>query len=409
MEAHDSESMYYCPGETLPITKSLHLARLARGFSACADCIHRCETATLPKEVVDKLESNRNRLQVGILDQRLFEGENLRGIYLNELNRSRVEHITEHVLSTLCRNARYGFRPKIIVAHDWRPSSPDLVIGVVSALRRWGCDIVDMGQTNRPCFDMAMATFPADLGMFVTGGIEAEKFNGIDILSSNGMEWCAPGHLSEIIANLHVPASRAQRSSGDFQTISLIEEYEGVLAEQFPQVDSLRVSLACCEPLTLQILGALLLKHGCEVNFHELNTAESKFNRQVEKFRYEVRDAHVDIGLLIRPDSRAVSFIDERGKRVPQRAIMSLLASELQIEILESDGDHQPSSTAEASFTKFQNSNAEFMSDRAERYWFKSRLPQSDAIHAVGAVLNVLSKFQTPLSVLSRAHMVGNE
>src|SRR5262249_26221511 len=58
--------------------------------------------------------------------------------------------------------------PRVVIAHDERPSSPDLVIGAGQALRRMGCQVVDIGLATRPCFLFAVNHLQAAGGVLVT-------------------------------------------------------------------------------------------------------------------------------------------------------------------------------------------------------------------------------------------------
>lgn len=398
MDVTDSQFEYRCPGETQPITKSLHLARLAAGYSACNECVYRCETGTLSVDVVDKIKTKKFAEHSFQLDTQFNNKEKIRGIYLNELTRSKIEVMIEHVVELLLQeHPQLSTPPRVLVAHDWRPSSPDLVTGVVAVLRRWGCEIADLGQVNRPCFDFAMSQFPADIGVFVTGGVEAEKVNGLDIFSANGIEWSHPGRLSKLTEILSNPTSRSQRKAGEFQSISVTANYEALVNQKFPDIQPMRVALACAEPLALQILGSILLKHGCEVNFHELNYSSSDFKKQMKGFRYAVRDTHVDIGVLIRADGQSFVIFDERGKRVPHSVLLNLLK-------LSVPCDHQtsPQLSPELLLTESQESGWQFVTDGEGRIWFADLEPQCDAIHVVGKVLMRLSESDSSLSALSR-------
>ncbi|MBT5018806.1 MAG: hypothetical protein HON04_08660 [Planctomicrobium sp.] len=404
MDVTDLQSEYRCPGETQPISKSLHLARLAAGYSACFECVHRCETGTLAVDVVEKIKTKNFAEHSFQLETQFEQKDEIRGIYLNELTRPKTESLIEHVLELVQQErSQLSTPPRVLVAHDWRPSSPDLVTGVVAVLRRWGCEIADLGQINRPCFDFAMSQFPADLGIFVTGGVEAEKLNGLDIISAEGIEWSHPGRLSKLFENLSKPTSRSRRQAGEFQSISVTKNYEALINQHFPDIQPMRVALACAEPLALQILGSILLKHGCEVNFHELNYSSSDFKKQMEVFRHAVRDTHIDIGVLIRADGQSLAIFDERGKRVSHTALLNLLK-------LSVPNDHQIpiQNSPEQLLTESRESEWEFVTDEEERIWFADLEPQCDAIHVIGKVLMRLSESDSSLSVLSRRNTVHN-
>ena len=135
----ESEKQFICPGETHPISRSVHLSRLAAFYPACRDCPFRTETGNLPKQTVERLQKTEHRVQRASL----FATEGVRGVYLNEINRSKAGEMAAALASLLWeedppvgrldtqRPATQQHSPAVVVGHDERPSSPDIVTGVV--------------------------------------------------------------------------------------------------------------------------------------------------------------------------------------------------------------------------------------------------------------------------------------
>ena len=79
---------YRCPGEAHPISHSIHLARLASSYSKCGECIHRNDAGSRQLS-----EMNQSREKVPhIARHSLLATDGVRGIYLNELDRTRAAH-----------------------------------------------------------------------------------------------------------------------------------------------------------------------------------------------------------------------------------------------------------------------------------------------------------------------------
>lgn len=403
---------YLCPGESLPIDRSLHLARLAAGYDGCRDCEHRCKTGTLPKQVVKGLGTRSEGFE-----KQTFAPN--RGVYLNELTRPIMVNIVEHAVEMLEESkvqspesreekttldsglSTLVTSPRILVAHDWRPSSPDLVIGVVAALRRWGCEIVDLGLISRSCFDFAMGQFHADLGLYVTGGNEPEKVNGLDIIGSTGIEWGHPGRLSELQNRLDQPANRSRRQAGNYQAIPVQEMYESQSATQFVGINSLRIALACGEPMTMQILGSSLLDQGCEVQFMNCNFSAPDFRKQIEQFRNAMRDSHVDVGFLIRPNGQSTLVFDERAKQLTTAALLNLLSSQ-------GSSRHilKPTQSVEELLIQMKQASGAIATDNAGRFWFTDHNPKCDTMNVVSRILKAMMNTDWPLSAMGKESKV---
>ncbi|HUG91582.1 MAG TPA: hypothetical protein VML55_12140, partial [Planctomycetaceae bacterium] len=78
-----TEKLYICPGDTHPISRSVHLSRLAAFYPKCRDCALRHETGQLPQQTLVRIHSTERRVQ----RKSLLTAEGLRGVYLNEIDR----------------------------------------------------------------------------------------------------------------------------------------------------------------------------------------------------------------------------------------------------------------------------------------------------------------------------------
>ena len=72
---------YRCPGQQHPISRAVHLGRLAAFYPACRQCSHRDDTGTLSPRQVEQLQEVRSSNQ----PRSLFHDEGAGGVYLNEL------------------------------------------------------------------------------------------------------------------------------------------------------------------------------------------------------------------------------------------------------------------------------------------------------------------------------------
>ncbi len=146
------QKLYVCPGETHPISRAVHLGRLAAFYPACRECPYRADTGQLATHQLELVESVSKRVE----RETLFTNDGVRGVHRNELTRSKAAEIATALAGMLWEEAivsvdensveRAGraLRPSVVVGYDERPSSPDIVTGVTSALRRMGCQVIDI-------------------------------------------------------------------------------------------------------------------------------------------------------------------------------------------------------------------------------------------------------------------------
>lgn len=452
------ENGYVCPGQTLSISRSLHLARLAAGYDACRSCARNCETGTLPRNLVKEIELQRHRPLEQVSVTGTDSGAEIRGIYLNEVHRTLVMNVVEHVLELWDESRQFADQssqqepqqtgplwtvgsspPRVLVGHDWRSSSPDLAVGVVAVLRRWGCEIIDVGQVNRPCFDFGIETCRADLGLFVTGGTHGERVNGLDIVDSRGISWSESGKMMELRNRLSKPVSRRQRKAGDYLSVALRARYATRMFNFFldlvargafesgkedqPSIELnatknvtngmaepyfVRVALTCGESETMQILGSAILEIGGEVQFLNFNYSNPDRRKEIETFRYAVRDSHVDVGILIDSDGRSILVFDDRGRRLPLGSLMKILnPNQSPVALLESEaeeGTHllgdfvRTAESVERLLEQVERQSVLFATD-GKQFWFSDLTPSCDAIHVVARVVHHIINVQSPLSV----------
>ena len=77
---------YVCPGETPAISHSIHLARLSSFYSKCRECPHRNDIGHHSSQPVESPGAQVSRAA----RTSLLEADGVRGVYLNELDRTRA-------------------------------------------------------------------------------------------------------------------------------------------------------------------------------------------------------------------------------------------------------------------------------------------------------------------------------
>ena len=100
---------YVCPDEAHPISHSIHLARLASSYSKCGECVHRHEAGSRQLSASDLSREKIPR----VARRSLLAIDGVRGIYLNELDRTRAAHWGAALAAMLWDvEPRYGTAPR---------------------------------------------------------------------------------------------------------------------------------------------------------------------------------------------------------------------------------------------------------------------------------------------------------
>ena len=390
---------YHCPGEKHSISRSVHLARIAAFYPKCRECAHRHDAGPLPEQTLERLQSAERR----VARRSLFTDEGIRGVYLNELTRREAMTYAAALGSLLWSKApligrnptdassarrprRMG--PTVVVGHDERPASPDIVIGVVAALRRMGCSIIDVGLTTRPCFCFAVDHLQAVAGVYVTGAGRDARWTGLDIVGVGAQPWSEGGKLDELASRCQKDVFRPTRSAGPYRSYQAHVAYEAVLGKHFHGIRPLTVRCVSASRQVRNTLSRMFQKIPCELDLSpfpdglcrcrelarishvgrteaaessagtaqqakQVPTPCSSVNRNlatevpaaspvvrsglqigekswpddnvVSRFGKSVRDASAHLGVLINEDGMGCTFLDERGCSVRSEQVLGLL------------------------------------------------------------------------------------
>ena len=188
---------YQCPGETSPVSRAVHLGRLAAGWSGCRDCVWKDDVGdavrltAIVRSEIEKHDGVR-RTEFGV-----------RGRYLNAIDRFRAAQLAT-IFSTqiaqqtmtvetdspseaedadhVCATANVT----VAIGYDGRLGSPDLFAGVNSAVRQNGCDVVDAGRCTAASLLNVVRINPNVRGaILVTGAGGSAGDVGVDVFTQD--------------------------------------------------------------------------------------------------------------------------------------------------------------------------------------------------------------------------------
>jgi len=437
--------MYVCPGETHPITRSVHLSRLAAFYPGCRDCPLRTDTGQIPQQTIERLHNTERRVE----RKSLFAVEGVRGVYLNELNRAKAGRIAAALASLLWdelplaehggadESPRRRAAPAIVVGQDERPSSPDIVTGVASALRRMGCQVIDISQASKPCFWFAVAHLEAAAGVYVTGagcdpswtgidfvGRDARPLSQIDVQLGTASPPGASGDMSlnGLESRLAETFGRPTRQAGRHRTFQANIPYEAGLWKHFHALRPVRIVCGCASRFVRETLARLFSTLPCRLDFVDLPVRTRDLfdagDADVVRMSHAINEAGADTGVLIDDDGSRCAFLDERGRFVPPNVVSQLVAKlmltehpgaaiivesasqpELRDVVTQSGGRRHIGGASYAEMScAMREQEAVFGGGTSGRYWFNEPIPTHDAILALARVLDVLSLSDAPFS-----------
>lgn len=435
-----NEPTFICPGETHPISRSVHLARMASFYPGCRDCPFRSETGHLPQDTIDRLQQTERRA----IPASLFQSEGVRGVYLNELSRRHAELIAASYASVLwSRTPLTGcmshtennqgskesrVNPSLVVGYDERPSAPDVFTGVTQALRRMSCDVVDIGLTTKPAWQFAVEQFGADGGVMVTGsGCDPSRI-GLDFVRTAGMPisrehatWDSVS-LTDIEDAIRDPYHRPTRQAGAQTASNVWADYVAERLQHFPMLAPFRIVVGCSVPLVMRAIATISEERSYEFvpvaiprrvrRVHEVNDVD------VGRVANAVHESQADLGMLIDDDGQRFSLVTERGELLAAWTILPLIAEFLQTEVPrrpivlepQTARDVEPQlvrqgitwtragQTHAEMFRAMQDHSAVLGGGASGRVWVANPTPTSDALLILAHLLTVLTRRQISMS-----------
>lgn len=434
---------YLCPGETHPITRAVHLARLAAFYPACRECPHRHDTGQLPQELVGQFAETQRRAP----RPSWLTGEGVRAVYLNELDRPRAadwaaalalrlwEEIPRQGRATpvpadeleASTSPRRLPGPGVVVGYDERPSSPDIFAGVLLGLRRMGCQVIDIGLTTKPCWRFAVHHLEASAGIYVTGAGCDPAWTGFDLAGRSGIPLPQGTVLTELEQQSRLAPARPTRQAGAVRSFQAMHPYRAGLRRHFHALRPLR--LACGQPggLGPRWLEQLFTELPCRLVPVPLPVRRRRLDdpgdADIVRVAECVRQQGLDLGLVIDDDGERCSVLDETGNLLNQHQLVGLLCQRLLcdhpagtvvvstelaagIETLVATlrGRLVVASPDPAELARSVHAeHAVIGSGNDHRCWFDEDYPACDAVLTLAAVLQALSWSDAPLSEVAAA------
>lgn len=430
-----AEPQYVCPGEDYSISRAVHLSRLAAFFPKCRDCPHRHDTSQLAVQTVDKIEAAVERTE----RPTLFTDHGVRGIYLNELTASKAGEIAGAFASLLWEGMPLAVKPadaqpalkltkrvgpQVVVGHDDRPSSPDIVTGIARTLRRMGCQVIDIGLVTRPCFWFAVDHLQVSAGIHVTGSGCNPAGTGLDFVGQGAVPIERGYLLPEIAERFERGYQRPLRQAAGQRTFQAASVYEAGLWKHFHALRPLQLCVGCANRPLRDLIQRLFQKLACRlipvtvpVRARNLDDPQDV---DVLRMRQFVQEHQAHLGLLIDDDGQTCAVWDERGELVPSQLVTRLLAASVLSEqrqshiVLEAAAADELSpvisqqggicTTAEDSpwqiSQAMRDTNAIFAGGHSGRFWFREALPTCDGVLTLAKMLQALSRSDADLSTV---------
>ena len=254
----------------------------------------------------------------------------IRGVFPDEVSPDLLRRVGAGVAST------FPLHTRILIAGDFRESTPLLKAALAEGLLATGAHVVDAGQLPTPVAYFAHARWKTDAVLMVTASHNPATHNGLKLMLGE-----LPPTPTEL-AELHRRVERGDfpESSGTIETIDPVPAYRNWVQGRWGNVaadSQLRVVLdagngawAELAPQIFEVLGFSLHRLFCEIDGRfPHRSPDCARSGNLSALREQVKETHADLGIAWDGDGDRVAFVDETGSVVPSDVISVLLARHL--------------------------------------------------------------------------------
>lgn len=311
------------------------------------------------------------------IPESIFKAYDIRGIYPDQLNEQNLPAIIQAIIKVINSQNQSNF--KIALGRDMRLSSPSLFQVASETLTNLGVDVVDVGLVSTPSLYYSVLHYGCDGGIQISASHNPKNYNGLKIVkkgptglikigkttgmaeirnAANRLPTTDYGQNETPQTTVHgfFPAEEklllhprpeglmfaAENKKGHIVKIDTKElldaEVENALKiAGHPKLDKFKIVADTAnamgapdlEALFQKIPGQLIkMNFALDGNFPS-HPPDPLILENLNQVRKSVVDQKADLGLATDGDGDRLMFIDEKGDRVDQSAIIGIVAKEL--------------------------------------------------------------------------------
>ncbi|MGN0098362.1 MAG: phosphoglucosamine mutase [Candidatus Methanomethylophilaceae archaeon] len=227
----------------------------------------------------------------------------------------------------------------VAVAHDTRISGETFKSAVSAGLMAVGCEVVDLGSLPTPVFQYYVRTHDDIVGgVMVTASHNPPEFNGVKLISANGLE--DPFLMDDSVDAIRETDARQvpwERIGEMRQVDGCIEEYiDAVLSHVDTDAISeagLKICVDCANGSAFLVVPEILHRLNVRMvtmngsSLGELTGHDSELtSKNLENLGYMVVHSECDLGVAFDVDADRCLFVSSNGEMVPGDKSLALLA-----------------------------------------------------------------------------------
>lgn len=267
-----------------------------------------------------------------LLSPEILKPCDIRGIYPKPLGTPQAEKIGL-ATGTFIKEAAHR-NIKVVVGHDVRNSSDTLNKAMIEGLRNTGLKIVDAGLVSTPLLAFATRISGAAAGIMITASHNPGEYNGFKFFDMGH-----PASTRWIEGLYKILRSQSfRKGAGVVEKKNFFADYRNALVNVVAQnfqgyklvVDAGNGMAALTAPMVLEALhcGLTLMNEKTDGDYPGRG-ADSSDPGALSALGEKVRKTKSLLGVAFDGDADRVSFVDEKGREVPNDVMLCLFAEDL--------------------------------------------------------------------------------
>ncbi|QDT56139.1 Phosphoglucosamine mutase [Caulifigura coniformis] len=329
---------YVCPGEVHPISRSVHLARLAADYAKCSACPHCSDLGGIGLPVrPDRVETT---LAPVLQRERLWRSLRSPGA------RAEILACCEALAALLWQET-----PWELPVNEWNagetcgPTGPLVCVAahpsdvaesfsteVIRRMSRSGCRVVSLGAVSRAALDFAVDHLECSAGIWVEGGGSPAGI-GIRVTGPASSAWSEGGRLGGVVEWMDGRAGRPSRIAGAVKSFEILPAYRESLVRHYGPVATELAAVGMGTVLQSTWSGldarvACQLREACPGG----RCDEAPSATLLRALQEDVVRQRMGGGVVFGADGRQAWWVDRREGLRTDRFIAERLAQELRQE-----------------------------------------------------------------------------
>jgi phosphomannomutase / phosphoglucomutase len=266
------------------------------------------------------------------MNEHIFREYDIRGVVAHDLAGDVPTWIGRGFGSELSETQPAG-RPRVVVGHDNRPSSPLLAERVVAGLRAAGADVLFIGTVPTPVLYWAVQRYGSDGGVQITGSHNPPEYNGFKLLARGTSFYGAQIQALK----RRIESRDFANGEGALEERGVLDEYVDDVAGRFELARPVKIVVDCGNGVASVVAVKLLERVGAQVvplycdsdgtfpNHHPDPTVDEYIQDLIERVAAEGAEA----GVGFDGDADRIGAVDENGEIVRGDILLLLFALDM--------------------------------------------------------------------------------